>query len=488
VLADCSGTIMTWNAAAQNIFGYREEEVIGRPLTMLMPERYREAHQKGIERMSSSGTSQTSGSMIELRGLMKDGTEFPLELSLGTWQTAEGMQYAGIIRDLTARKHLEAKFLQAQKMDAIGHLSGGIAHDFNNMLTAIMGNAEWALAEMAPDAPQRVAIEEIREVVRRAAGLTRQLLAFSRKQVLAPRTLSLNDVVMGMEPMLRRLIGEDVVLRMTLAPDLGAVRADQGQIEQVIMNLAVNARDAMTKGGRLTIETANVGPGEPSLAGHAGGPLGPHVRLDVRDTGSGMDQETQAHLFEPFFTTKTPEKGTGLGLSTVYGIVRQSNGHVLVDSAPGQGTSVMLYFPLVDAEPDAPPHALREKDGHGTETILLVEDEEGVRRAVGTMLTRCGYTVLQARHSDDAFRLHGSHAGPIHLLLTDVVMPGMNGLELAERLRTARPAMKVLFMSGYTEDAILLSGVQTEKMAFLHKPFTMDDLTRKVRETLDATG
>jgi PAS domain S-box-containing protein len=386
-----------------------------------------------------------------------------------------------------ALRRSEAQFHQAQKMEAIGSLAGGIAHDFNNMLTVILGYSGLALASMAADDPQRDNLVQIKEAGQRAATLTRQLLAFSRKQVLQPRVLDLNAVVTNMDKMLQRLIGENIALATALTPGLGRVKADAGQLEQVLMNLAVNARDAMPQGGRLTIETANVEMGDAFARTHIGSRPGPYVMLAVRDTGCGMDAATQARIFEPFFTTKEKGKGTGLGLATVYGIIKQSGGGIWVSSEVGVGTTFTVYLPRVEEALDAVgPSLSPEADLRGSEIILLAEDEAGVRALARAVLRARGYQVLEAPSGEDAVRLSSAHEGAIHLLLTDMVMTGMSGCELAERLRAARPEMKALIMSGYMDQAIVRNGVLEGGAAFLPKPFTPLVLLQKVREVLDS--
>jgi two-component system, cell cycle sensor histidine kinase and response regulator CckA len=385
------------------------------------------------------------------------------------------------------RKKLEEQLRQAQKMEAIGQLTGGIAHDFNNMLTVIIGYSELILQKLKADDPLRSEVEQVKEAGVRASLLTRQLLAFSRKQVLQPKVLDLNAVLTNMDRMLQRLIGENIDLVTMPSPGLGRVHADPGQIEQIIMNLAVNARDAMPGGGKLTIETANAELDDAYAREHIAVKSGPYVMLAVSDTGCGMDAETQARIFEPFFTTKEPGKGTGLGLSTVFGIVKQSGGDIWVYSEPGRGTTFKIYLPWVEGavetvEPGvAPAGAVR-----GSETILLVEDDAGIRRLVRQVLAERGYWVLEAIHVKHAIQISEQHTVPIHLLVTDVVMPGMSGRELAEHLKPSRPDMKVLFMSGYTDKAIVHHGVLDPGTAYLQKPFTPDALARKVREVLDA--
>jgi two-component system cell cycle sensor histidine kinase/response regulator CckA len=378
---------------------------------------------------------------------------------------------------------------QAQKMDAVGRLAGGVAHDFNNLLTVILGRTDILLHPLKPEDPMRRGIELIQRTAGRAADLTRQLLAFSRKQVLEPVVLDLAAVTTDMKDMLGRLIGEDIALLTNPTPGLGRVKADRGQIEQVIMNLAVNARDAMPQGGRLIVETANIDLDDEYVRRHVGARPGPHVMLAVSDTGTGIPHEIQSQIFEPFFTTKEQGKGTGLGLATVYGIVKQSGGYIEVDSEPGQGTTFRVYLPRLDAEPAPVDRSARPAAAAGgTETILLVEDEEGVRELARDILRASGYTVLEARNGPEALLLCERHQGPLEMLLTDVVMPRMSGRELAERLAPLRPDLSVLYMSGYTDDAVIRHGVLGAGTAFLQKPFTPAALVLRVRETLDLTA
>ena len=656
VVADGDGLILTWNPAAERIFGYAEDEVRGRPLTILMPERYREAHCRGIERMRATGESRLIGTTMEAHGLRKDGREFPLECSLAMWTIGEKSFFSGILRDVTERKRgerrlaaqyavtralaeshsleeagqpilqavcqslewdlgalwkvdrranvlrcvdiwhgsstgldefkaltsrstfpsgvglpgrvwasgepawifdvirdgnfprlsiaqreevhgafgfpirqgdrvlgvleffshevrqpdevllqmmddlglkvgqffertqLEEQLQHSQKMDAVGRLAGGVAHDFNNLLTVINGCSALLLRRLdAADVLRRYPLE-IQRASERAASLTQQLLAFSRRQMLEPKVLNLNENVSAMDSMLRRLIGEHIDLVTILGADLGRVKADSSQMEQVIMNLAVNARDAMPEGGKLTIETANVELDEAYASRHMTVEPGAYVLLAISDTGHGMDEETQVRLFEPFFTTKEKGKGTGLGLSTVYGIIKQSGGMIWVYSELGRGTTFKIYLPrVVDVleEPSLVSVSGAESAG-GTETILLVEDEESVRALACEALEEAGFHVLEARHGAEALVVSHRHQGPIHLMLTDVVMPEMSGRVLADRLAPQRPSLKVLYMSGYTDNAIIHQGVLDPGTAFLHKPFSPDALVRKVREVLDA--
>lgn len=403
------------------------------------------------------------------------------DIGLKIGQFGERARTEGVLRET------EAQLRQAQKMEAVGRLAGGVAHDFNNLLTVIRGYSELLLSRLTPGDPMRKDMEEVKKAADRATGLTRQLLAFSRRQFIAAKVLDLNALVSNMDGMLRRLLGEDIVeLCAELDPQAGAIKADPGQIEQVIMNLAVNARDAMPKGGRLTIETRNVTVGKGGRRNAVGVAPGSYVLLAVRDTGHGMDAETQSHLFEPFFTTKEQGKGTGLGLSTVYGIVKQSGGSIIVESSLDRGTTFQIYFPRVEREVPGPagvPDAIELAHGH--ETILLVEDEPSVRGLVHETLRLQGYTVLEARHGIEALLTGARHGGPIHLLLTDVVMPQMSGPEVAEKLLTVRPGMKVLYMSGYPDHPVFDQGGVSRETSFLAKPFSPNVLAKKVREILD---
>ncbi|MCC6488844.1 MAG: response regulator [Candidatus Hydrogenedentes bacterium] len=394
----------------------------------------------------------------------------------------------GYLIDETALRDLESQFLQAQKMEAIGLLAGGVAHDFNNLLSAILGHTEFAAAGLGAEHPVHEDLQSIRKAGERAATLTRQLLAFSRRQILQPVILDLNSTVNELEKMLRRLIGEDIDLVASLAKDLGRVKADAGQIEQVIVNLAVNARDAMPHGGRLAIETANIDIGPQYAREHIGALPGPYVMLAVSDSGCGMDEQTASRIFEPFFTTKPEGKGTGLGLSTVYGIVKQSGGNITVYSEPGRGTTFKLYLPRVDAElPAADAHpAASFASFRGEETILLVEDDDGVRLLCKRILEGKGYTVIESRSGEGAVRVSECYPGIIHLLLSDIVIPGMPGPEAALKIREKRPDIRVVYMSGYTGNAALFLGSIGRKAAFIHKPFSPEELCKQVRRTLDA--
>lgn len=388
-------------------------------------------------------------------------------------------------RDITLRRRLEEQFRQSQKMEAVGRLSGGIAHDFNNILGVIIGYGEVLQERMDIQDPMAGCVEEILQASRRAASLTRQLLAFSRQQVLEPKVVDLNSIILDIQKMLRRVIGEDIELSTLLEPNSAKIKADQGQIEQIILNLAVNARDAMPRGGKFTIKTENAVMDEVAVRRYSY-PVKPgnYILLTVSDTGIGMDSSTQAHIFEPFFTTKEKGKGTGLGLATVYGVVKQSDGYIEVQSELGAGATFKIYLPRVDAPIETEKRNV-EKNAPltGSETILLVEDEDAMRTLAKSVLESLGYKVLQANHGDKACEVSQNYPDVIHLLLTDVVMPGMNGPALADQVKKHRPDLQILYMSGYTGQAVG-QGVLPEGSNFLAKPFTRDNLARKVREAL----
>lgn len=413
----------------------------------------------------------------------KDGSKKVIKFLPVTMETKD--QFI-IYEDITEHEKLEAQLRQAQKMEAIGRLAGGVAHDFNNLLTAIIGNADLTLMSLDKDSPLLENIEEIKKAGHRAASLTRQLLTFSRKQVLQPKVLNFNEVIIGLNKMLVRLIGEDVELETFMEPDLGLIKADPGQIEQVLLNLAVNSRDAMPQGGKLTIETTNVDLDEEYFRKHAEHmQTGPYVMLSVSDTGIGMNKEVLSHIFEPFFTTKETGKGTGLGMATVYGIIDQNDGYIWPYSEPGQGTTFKIYLPRIEGEvePEQKEKALK-KIPDASETILMVEDNDEVRNLTRNILQRYGYKVLEAENGEEALRI-SQQQQTIHLMLTDVVMPGMSGRELAECIQSQRSEIKVLYMSGYTDSAIVHHGVLTSGVNFIQKPFTPEQLTSKIREVLD---
>jgi two-component system, cell cycle sensor histidine kinase and response regulator CckA len=469
--------IVDANPAALKLYGYCREELL-----LLAAEEISAEPEK-----TRAAIAEERMHVLFRLHRKKDGTVFPVEIAGGHYVTGEHKMHVAAIRDITERKTLEVKLQQAAKMEAVGRLAGGVAHDFNNLLTIINGYSEMALAGLASGDPAWSHLAQIKEAGERAASLTRQLLAFSRQQVLAPRVLDLNNLVSGVAKMLRRLIGEDIELAMVRDSALGRVNADPGQMEQILVNLAVNARDAMPEGGKLVIETANVELGDTYAARHAVVTPGRYVMLAVTDTGIGMDAETQAHIFEPFFTTKERGRGTGLGLAIVYGAVKQSGGYVWVYSEPEQGTAFKIYLPRVEEVAEQVQSA--EVPGRpvtGSETILLVEDEKAVRALVIRVLQNLGYNVLSSASPEDALQIGERHPGPIDLLLTDVVLPGMNGRKVADNLASLRPQMKVLYMSGYTDYAVARHGVLEANTIFLQKPFTPTSLARKVRAVLDA--
>ncbi|MDP9002567.1 MAG: response regulator [Myxococcota bacterium] len=426
----------------------------------------------------------------EKRYRRRNGTFMWARVNMSIHRNAAGQaqQFILVIEDITERRILEAHIQQANKLDAIGGLAAGIAHDFNNLMSVVLSYSELLAGDLKQGDPMRDDLDQIGIAGRRAVDLTRQLLAFSRQQALQPKIIDLREIVGGMEKMLGRLIGEDVELIATVTPALGRIMVDPGQMEQVVMNLAVNARDAMPAGGKLTIETADVVLNETYASKHVGVKPGPHVLLTVSDTGTGMDEVTQARMFEPFFTTKEAAKGTGLGLATVFGIVRQSGGTIAVDSELGKGTTFRVYFPTIDraviVRGSMPPQDRRTL--RGSETILLVEDDEHVRILARTILRKYGYNVLDAHSGGDALLLCEQHDSVIHLLVTDVVMPRMSGPQLAARLLSLRPEMKVLYISGYEGDGVMRHGIVDPAVQLLEKPFTPEMLARKVREVLGA--
>ena len=476
------------NDAALRHYGYSRAEFLAMTaLDMGSPEdvpAFREEHETLVAQQELGRTYRSPPTFKHRR---KDGEIIEVDIAANSIVFEGRKAWLLLATDVTEKRSLEAQLLQSQKMESMGRLAGGVAHDFNNLLGIITGYGELLRKRVGADARLVKYVDDITKAAERAAGLTRQLLAFSRKQVLQPRILDLNAVVGETETMLRRLIGEDIQLTTVLDEQLNAVRADPGQMDQVLMNLAVNARDAMPRGGRLTIETRNVVLDQAYARQHAGVEPGHYVMLAVSDTGHGMTPEVRTRSFEPFFTTKAQGKGTGLGLATVHGIVRQSGGHIWLYSEPGHGTTFKIYLPRTDApraavEAPAPAEVALPS---GSETILLVEDEASLRELVGECLEASGYKVLEAGHGMAALEVGELHPGRIDLLLTDVVMPGMSGRELAERLRGSRPEIRTVYMSGYTDDAVVLHGILAEDMAFLQKPFTAAELARRVREVLD---
>jgi len=423
---------------------------------------------------------------IELSFIQQGGRAIPVEIAAGLlpWDGHDMIQI--IARDLSERRALENQLLQAQKLEIIGRLAGGVAHDFNNLLSVINGYSELVLAELPLESPLRETMTDIRKAGERAAGLTHQLLAFSRKQIMKMQVINLTDIVREMEKLLRRLIGEDIELTTTFEPRPCLVKADPQQLGQVIMNLAVNARDAMPHGGRLMIEIATVELDAATTGNHPEISPGRYIMLAISDTGIGMTDEIKTHIFEPFFTTKKEGKGTGLGLSTVYGIIKQSGGHILVYSEPAHGTAFKIYFPCVAETADGnASESVARATARGTETVLLVEDDEGVRKVIGGVLRASGYRVLEAADGDEALAWCEPRHGPIHLVVTDLIMPLMSGRQLSEILAGLRPDLKILFISGYPDHSVVERGMVSARAHFLQKPFTPEQLARKVREILD---
>jgi len=486
VATDPSGVVIFWNRFAENLYGWTTDEAVGKPIMELTPAPYMRDHGHEIVERTAGGGSWTGEFLVQ----GKSGKAFPALLTSSPFLDEKGtiLGLVGVSIDLTERRSLEEQFRQSQKMDAVGRLAGGIAHDFNNLLTVIRLNTEIIIEGLDPSDPRADDVKQIRSAADRASALTRQLLAFSRKQILQPRVLDLNTVVTSLEPMLRRLIGADISISVSSGAR-GYVVADPGQLEQVLVNLVVNARDAMPQGGRITIETMNKELDENYSSEHSPVIPGRYIALAVGDTGIGMDKDTKEHAFDPFFTTKEAGKGTGLGLATVYGIVNQSGGYVWIESEPGLGSTIKVYLPEVSAaaaftsvgEASTPAKAA----ARGSETILLVEDEDAVRSLTGRILVKQGYRVLPAQDGRAAMEIATQEEGHIDMVLTDIVMPGINGRALVEKLSGIRPQIKSLYMSGYTDDDIVRRGFVGPSKSFLQKPFTSEALIQTVRKVLD---
>ncbi|HXT19474.1 MAG TPA: ATP-binding protein [Thermoanaerobaculia bacterium] len=483
VSIDRTGRVQVWNPAMEQLTGFAAARCVGSPVEKVLDE-LGAADQLPYFRRALGGERMAAPRRRLARA---DGGEATLEGHYAPVVDAAGTIGGAlcVMRDVSAQQHLEEQLLQAQKIEAVGQLAGGVAHDFNNLLTVILGYCELAELRVEESAGVRGDLGEIRRAAARAASLTRQLLAFSRKQVLQPEVVFPNDEVRELEPMLRRLIGENVELSTALAPNAGRVLVDRNQLHQVLVNLLVNARDAMPNGGKLLVETKNRELDDEYARVHPGARPGSYVMIAVSDTGTGMDESVKSRIFEPFFTTKERGKGTGLGLSMVYGLVKQSGGYIWVYSEPGHGTTFKLFLPRVDSTAEArhgtePVH----EELTGTESVLVAEDEEVVRGLVVRLLQLRGYHVLEADHGEAALDA-AEIAGDLHLLITDVVMPDMNGRDLADRLLRRRPGLKVLFISGYTDDSIVSHGVLDPGVELLEKPFTAEVLARRVREILD---
>jgi two-component system cell cycle sensor histidine kinase/response regulator CckA len=494
-VADLHGVVTEANDAFLGMVGYTRDDLSSGALNWaeMTPVEWRAPTSLVVAELRRRGSARP----FEKEYVRKDGARVPVLLGIALLDEGRVLT---VVTDLSERKRageqkalvehtnetLKDQLRQSQKMEAVGQLASGIAHDFNNLLSVVVSYSELAMLDLPKGDPIREDIEQVRLAGMRAAALTRQLLMFSRQQVLEPKVLDLNEVLSGMDKMLKRLVGADIQLTSIPLPSLGRVRVDPGSIEQVIMNLVINARDAMPRGGQLTMETSNVTLDDQYVKSHLGASPGRYVVLSVTDAGVGMDKTTLARIFEPFFTTKGVGKGTGLGLSTVFGIVQQSAGSIWVYSEPGIGTSFKVYLPRVDARAETLRPQLAPSTLRGSESILLVEDEDQVRDVVCGILLRHGYTVIETRNAGEAFLISERTPGRIHLLLTDVVMPQMGGPELAKRLRPGRPEMKVLYMSGYTDNASVRHGLLEGDVAYLQKPITIETLTKKVRDVLDA--
>jgi two-component system cell cycle sensor histidine kinase/response regulator CckA len=486
MLLDVDFRVIDWNPAAEMIFGYRKEEVVGMapPFAEIVPQAFGPQGKAILSRLQHGDMS----AHFTNDNLTKDGRTITCEWINTPIESPDGL-FKGLLclaQDISERRRLESQLRQAQKMEAIGNLAGGIAHDFNNLMTVVTGYSQFVLDRVDEESPLRSDVEEIKKAGQRAASLTRQLLAFSRRQILSPELLDLGDVVSNIKEMLERLIGENIELDVTRETNLRRVKADPGQLEQLIMNLALNARDAMPNGGKLLIETGNIDLDEVYCSLCSDVPPGPHVLLAVSDTGTGMDAETQSHIFEPFFTTKEQGKGTGLGLSMVYGIVQQSGGSICVYSEPGRGTTFKILMP--QAKEDAGSCEAQESQDcpqPGFETVLIAEDEDMVRTLTRRILEAHGYRILEARDGSEALEIAEQHIGPVHLLLTDVIMPKMSGRELAQQLQKRRPEIKVLFMSGYAENLVSHQGILDANVVLIEKPFSEEGLLQRIRTILD---
>jgi len=474
-----TGEILAANAAAAALYGYSSDEFRRMNLSDLQGE-------DSARRFTSELNAEMRPGTAVWQHRTKSGQILDVDVGVHQIEYGGRLVQLAVLIDITGRLHLEEQLRQAQKMEAVGMLAGGVAHDFNNLLTIIGGYSQLIMDGLSQHDPNRHNLEQVIKASERAAALTQQLLAFSRRQVLQPKVLDLNKLVASLSTMLRRLIGEDVDLRLALDQELGRVNADPGQLEQVLMNLAVNARDAMPKGGTLTVETANVYLDESYAMRRITVKPGPYILLAVSDNGTGMDESTQARLFEPFFTTKATGKGTGLGLSTVFGIVKQSGGSLQVYSEPGRGTSIKVYLPRIDQPATIEPQDAPKSVRRASEAVLLVEDDDMVRHLVRDTLAREGYKMQDAATPLEAMKIAENFKGTIHLLITDVIMPHVSGTELALTLRKDRPEMKVLYISGYTDNAVVNAGLLQKEVAFLQKPFTPAVLVQKVHEVLES--
>ena len=481
VAVDAEGAITYANAQTARTFGYPLAELLGASVDMLLPARAVEGHSEHRAAFIANSRARPMGIGLDLWARRKDGTEFPVEISLSPLDTEDGRVVFATVVDISARKAAESQLLQAQKLESIGRLAGGIAHDFSNMLFAIRGFTDMLIEDMEGATPGSFdteaglrSLRSIEDAAGRASALTQQLLAFGRRQVVQPRVLDVNASIRAVQPLLERLIGETVDLRLSLVQRVGRIRADPGQVDQILLNLVVNARDAMPDGGLITIETSKVVFDEAYAMEHFAVEPGEFVMLAVSDTGVGMDHETRQHIFEPFFTTKELGRGTGLGLATIYGIVQQAGGHIWLYSEPGRGTTFKLYFPRVDTEAAEPQASVAPTTSRGT--VLLVEDEDAVRSMTRQALRRAGWNVIEASSGGDALQLMESMVHPVHALVSDVVMPGISGIRLAETVMDLLPGLRVVLMSGYTAETLDLERVIARGARFVSKPVSRRDL------------
>ena len=485
---DRGGRIVLANRRAEEMFNYTREELVGADLEMLLPELKRSVHRGHREEYFDRPRVRPMGIGMELSARRRDGSEFPVEISLNPIETEAGRFAIACITDIGQRKHLEEQLIHAQKMEAVGRLAGGVAHDFNNMLTVISGYNRMILEELALDDPLREYAEEVGKAADRAGAITQQLLAFSRRQLIQPRSINVSEVIAQTEKMLRRLLGEDIELTLDLKSGVANIKADPHLLEQAIVNLAVNSRDAMPEGGQIFVQTADVELDEGYVHTHLGVKPGAYVMIAISDTGHGMTPEVRNHIFEPFFTTKERGKGTGLGLATVYGMVKQSGGDIWVYTEPGKGATFKLYFPRDTGMAEEAHKFERASAGkYASGTVLVVEDEKPVRELTVRMLQSLGYSVLSAASGREAIEISNTFRGTISMLVTDVVMPEMNGRQVADALLNARPGIKVLYLSGYTEQAIINHGVDAGR-DFLAKPFSRETLSKKLNEVMSGSA
>jgi PAS domain S-box-containing protein len=489
VLIDDEEKIVYWNPAASIMLGYQPGEVAGEDIHVIVPQRYRERHIRAFRQFVETGQGALLGKTYEVSALRKDGAEIPVELSISGIRLKGRWHSAGIIRDISERKKLEQQLVQSQKMEAVGQLAGGIAHDFNNILSAIVGYGDLLRIKMNPDDPLRMNVKHLLDAANQAAHLTKSLLAFSRQQILQTRPTDLAVVIRQVERLLRRVIGENIELRTIFKQDAATINADSSQLEQVFMNLAINARDAMPRGGIFVIELGTIDLDDAFIRAHGYGEPGRYALVSVADTGVGMDEATRKKIFEPFFTTKEVGKGTGLGLSIVYGIIKQHHGYINVYSEPGEGTTFKIYLPLIEREAENPTLTAgisEEKFPSGTETVLVAEDDEALRKLSHTVLKEAGYTVIEAGDGADAVHQFMMHRDVIKLVILDMIMPKKNGREAYQEMKKIQPAIKALFVSGYTADKELSDDLIVKDLEFLMKPLSPVYLLKKVRAILDS--